>query len=193
MWFDEQPVFGHGADNGNWSHPSSDCGRDRVPVPPMEARDAKWLSTVDSRSTSLAGGSEVTGSSIVSLRAGGQDTQQVTCSESNLSGARSWQSVPVLLGQRSDTPQKLHRSGDQYSWVERLDTFSRCSPGEGWCCHWLREVRKHHQAGEVICCAVSNIYDRDAWPATERKVASTERRDGPKHEWHVQPPKPYKP
>ena len=38
---------------------------------------------------------------------------------------------------------------------------------EGWCCHWLREVRKHHQAGEVICCAVSNIYDTDAWTATE--------------------------
>ncbi|CAE7370560.1 truC [Symbiodinium natans] len=94
VWFDEQPVFGHGADNGNWSHPSSDCGRDRVPVPPMEARDAKWLSTVDSRSTSLE---------------------------------------PEV--------------GKAYP----------C-----WCCHWLREVRKHHQAGEVICCAVSNIYDR-AW------------------------------
>ena len=58
MWFDEDPVFGHSADDGRWSHPSSDCGRDMVPVPPMEGRDAKWRSTVDSRSASLVRGSE---------------------------------------------------------------------------------------------------------------------------------------
>ncbi|CAE7411371.1 ANK1 [Symbiodinium natans] len=93
VWFDEDPVFGHSADDGRWSHPSSDCGRDMVPVPPMEGRDAKWRSTVDSRSASLE-------------------------------------------------PEE----GKPYP----------C-----WCCHWLREVRKHHQAGEVICCAVSNIYIPD--------------------------------
>ena len=58
MWFDQEPVFGHCADDGKWSHPSTDCGRDMVPVPLMEGRDAKWRSTVDSRSASLVGGSE---------------------------------------------------------------------------------------------------------------------------------------
>ena len=57
-----------------------------------------------------------------------------------------------------------------------------CSPGEGWCCHWLREVRKHHQAGEVICCAVSNIYIPDAWAATTIRSP----RWGPKREWCLQ-------
>ncbi|CAE7229030.1 unnamed protein product [Symbiodinium natans] len=97
VWFDQEPVFGHCADDGKWSHPSTDCGRDMVPVPLMEGRDAKWRSTVDSRSASLE---------------------------------------PEV--------------GKKYA----------C-----WCCHWLREVRKHHQAGEVICCAVSNIYDTD-WAET---------------------------
>ncbi|CAK8999895.1 unnamed protein product [Durusdinium trenchii] len=27
-----------------------------------------------------------------------------------------------------------------------------------WCCHWLREVRKKHEEGAVIGCAISNIY-----------------------------------
>ncbi|CAE6922505.1 ANK1 [Symbiodinium natans] len=52
VWFDEQPVFGHIADDGRWVHPSQDCGRDDVPVPPPEQQDAKWKSTVDSRSSS---------------------------------------------------------------------------------------------------------------------------------------------
>ncbi|CAE7411355.1 ANK1 [Symbiodinium natans] len=93
VWFDEEPVFGHDADDGRWSHPCADCGRDMVPVPPREGRDAKWRSTVDSRSASLE-------------------------------------------------PEE----GKPYP----------C-----WCCHWLREVRKHHEAGEVICVAVSNIFDSD--------------------------------
>ena len=41
---------------------------------------------------------------------------------------------------------------------------------EGWCCHWLREVRRHHERGEVICAAVSNIFAEDAWTATEYRL-----------------------
>ncbi|CAE7497590.1 ANK1 [Symbiodinium pilosum] len=93
VWFGDEPVFGHSAADGTWVHPSTDCGRDEVPVPPAESRDVKWKSSVDSRSSSLE---------------------------------------PA--------------TGAKY----------RC-----WCCHWLREVRRHHELGEVICCAVSNIYDED--------------------------------
>ena len=57
VWFDQQPVFGHAADDGRWTHPSHDCGRDMVPVPPEQGREAKWSSTVDSRSQSLAAAS----------------------------------------------------------------------------------------------------------------------------------------
>ena len=32
----------------------------------------------------------------------------------------------------------------------------------GWCCHWLRVVRRHHELGEVICCTTSDIYQTDA-------------------------------
>ncbi|CAE7403904.1 unnamed protein product [Symbiodinium sp. CCMP2592] len=31
-----------------------------------------------------------------------------------------------------------------------------------WCCHWLREVKRQHDEGKVICCAVSNVY-KPAW------------------------------
>ncbi|CAE7168496.1 ANK1 [Symbiodinium microadriaticum] len=93
VWFDEEPVFGHCADAGAWVHPSIDCGRDEVPVPPPDSRDAKWFSTVDSRSISFE-----------------------------------------------------PKTGEIY----------KC-----WCCHWLREVRRHHAMGEVICCSVSNIFDKD--------------------------------
>ena len=58
VWFDDEPVFGHSAADGGWVHPSTDCGRDEVPVPPAESRDMKWQSRVDSRSASLVGGSE---------------------------------------------------------------------------------------------------------------------------------------
>ncbi|CAE7403978.1 unnamed protein product [Symbiodinium sp. CCMP2592] len=30
-----------------------------------------------------------------------------------------------------------------------------------WCCHWLREVKRQHDEGKVICCAVSNVYEPD--------------------------------
>ncbi|CAE7557542.1 ANK1, partial [Symbiodinium pilosum] len=93
VWFGDEPVFGHAAADGAWVHPSHDCGRDEVSVPAMEERDAKWHSTVDSRSVSLE-------------------------------------------------PQ----AGEKY----------KC-----WCCHWLREVRRHHEDGEAICCAISNIYRED--------------------------------
>ncbi|CAE7260333.1 ANK1, partial [Symbiodinium pilosum] len=89
VWFGDELVFGHAAADG-WVHPSTDCGRDEVPVPPPESRDQKWQSSVDSRSASQVSGSE------------------------------------------------------------------GCCPG--WCCHWLREVRRHHDLGEVICCAISNIF-----------------------------------
>ncbi|CAE7357966.1 unnamed protein product [Symbiodinium natans] len=49
VWFDQQLVFGHTADSGKWLHPNRDCGRDRVPVPPADGRDAKWASVVESR------------------------------------------------------------------------------------------------------------------------------------------------
>ena len=58
MWFGDEPVFGHSAADGAWIHPSTDCGRDEVPVPPAESRDQKWKSSVDSRSSSLVSGSE---------------------------------------------------------------------------------------------------------------------------------------
>ncbi|CAE7325302.1 pum [Symbiodinium sp. CCMP2592] len=34
-----------------------------------------------------------------------------------------------------------------------------------WCCHWIREVRRQHEKGAVICCATSNIYYSD-WVRT---------------------------
>ena len=58
MWFGDEPVFGHSAADGTWVHPSTDCGRDEVPVPPAESRDVKWKSSVDSRSSSLVSDSE---------------------------------------------------------------------------------------------------------------------------------------
>ncbi|CAE7246415.1 ANK1 [Symbiodinium sp. CCMP2592] len=93
VWFGDEPVFGHNADRGEWLHPSSECGRDDIPVPPANVQDAKWRSTVDSRTR----------------------TQE-----------------PIV--------------GKRY----------KC-----WCCRWLREVQRHHAQGEVICCAVSNIYNSD--------------------------------
>ena len=50
MWFDEMPVFGFSADNGEWVHPSEECGRDLVPVPPPEGRHPMWNCLVESRS-----------------------------------------------------------------------------------------------------------------------------------------------
>ncbi|OLQ01934.1 hypothetical protein AK812_SmicGene15288 [Symbiodinium microadriaticum] len=50
VWFDQQLVFGHVADGGKWLHPSYDCGRDNVPVPPPGERDRKWEALVESRS-----------------------------------------------------------------------------------------------------------------------------------------------
>ena len=38
----------------------------------------------------------------------------------------------------------------------------------GWCCAWIQEVRKQAAEGKIICCAVSNIYNRDAWPTILR-------------------------
>ena len=49
MWFDTIPVFGFSADDGKWVHPSHDCGRDDVPVPPPEGRHPMWNSLVESR------------------------------------------------------------------------------------------------------------------------------------------------
>ncbi|CAE7263974.1 unnamed protein product [Symbiodinium natans] len=34
-----------------------------------------------------------------------------------------------------------------------------------WCCHWLREVKRQHDEGKVICCAVSNIFQPE-WVRT---------------------------
>ena len=34
---------------------------------------------------------------------------------------------------------------------------------QGWCCHWLRAVRKKVDEGAIICCVVSNIYNAAAW------------------------------
>jgi len=50
VWFEQQLVFGHVADSGKWLHPSHDCGRDNVPVPPPGERDGKWEALVESRS-----------------------------------------------------------------------------------------------------------------------------------------------
>ncbi|CAK9010058.1 unnamed protein product [Durusdinium trenchii] len=50
VWFDEMPVFGFSADNGEWVHPSEECGRDLVPVPPPEGRHPMWNCLVESRS-----------------------------------------------------------------------------------------------------------------------------------------------
>jgi len=93
VWFGDEPVFGHNANRGAWLHPSSECGRDDIPVPPAEGRHPKWCSTVDSRRASHD---------------------------------------PIV--------------GKRY----------KC-----WCCRWLREVQQHHAQGEVICCAVSNIFNSD--------------------------------
>ncbi|CAE7260312.1 ANK1 [Symbiodinium pilosum] len=93
VWFGDEPVFGHNADRGAWLHPSSECGRDDIPVPPEKEQDSKWRSTVDSR--------------------------------------------------RASHEPKV---GKRY----------KC-----WCCRWLREVQRHHAQGEVICCAVSNIFNSD--------------------------------
>eukprot|EP00439_Symbiodinium_sp_Y106_P058339 s4982_g8.t1 len=93
VWFGDEPVFGHNANRGTWLHPSSECGRDDIPVPPAEGRHPKWCSTVDSRRASHD---------------------------------------PIV--------------GKRY----------KC-----WCCRWLREVQQHHAQGEVICCAVSNIFNSD--------------------------------
>ncbi|CAE7360307.1 ANK1 [Symbiodinium natans] len=85
VWFGDEPVWGHEAANGEWKHPSEECGRDQMPVPPVEGRDEKWLARLEGRKDSVV----------------------------------------------------------------------------SWCCHWLRKVKEHYDAGEVICVAVSNIYGAD--------------------------------
>ncbi|CAE6927913.1 pum, partial [Symbiodinium sp. KB8] len=106
VWFGDELVFGNSADDGNWIHPSGDCGRDDVPVPIGDC-DAKWRSPVESRSA-----------------------------------------------RQEPDP------GESY----------KC-----WCCHWIREVRKHHETGAIICCAVSNIYER-GW-VEEYSAGSSELSD----------------
>ena len=49
MWFDAVPVWGFEANGAKWRHPSTDRGRDNVPVPPPEGRDPMWDSLVESR------------------------------------------------------------------------------------------------------------------------------------------------
>eukprot|EP00913_Durusdinium_trenchii_P022424 g21063.t1 len=49
VWFDAVPVWGFEANGAKWRHPSTDCGRDNVPVPPPEGRDPMWDSLVESR------------------------------------------------------------------------------------------------------------------------------------------------
>ncbi|CAK9095725.1 Pentatricopeptide repeat-containing protein, partial [Durusdinium trenchii] len=92
VWFDKVHVWGFAA--GHWRHPSTDCGRDMVPVPPPEGRDPMWEAMVESR-------------------------------------------------------------------IERL-TPEVGSQHPCWCCRWLRVVKEKIEAGAVICCVVSNIYD-DSW------------------------------
>ncbi|CAK8985930.1 unnamed protein product [Durusdinium trenchii] len=53
VWFDEMPVFSSSANDGQWVHPSEECGRDDVPVPPPENRHEMWESMVESRTERL--------------------------------------------------------------------------------------------------------------------------------------------
>ncbi|CAE7403960.1 pum [Symbiodinium sp. CCMP2592] len=48
----------------------------------------------------------------------------------------------------------------------------------GWCCHWLREVKKQHDKGKVICCAVSNVY----FPVARLTVPMGPRKQGTNRE-----------
>ena len=45
------------------------------------------------------------------------------------------------------------------AWEERFGS----ALGRGWCCAWIQEVQKKAAEGNIICCAVSNIYDDEAW------------------------------
>ncbi|CAE7673062.1 unnamed protein product [Symbiodinium microadriaticum] len=51
-----------------------------------------------------------------------------------------------------------------HMWNSVVESRStKFAPTEGgkykcWCCHWLREVKRQHAQGAVICCAVSNIF-----------------------------------
>ncbi|CAK9007362.1 unnamed protein product [Durusdinium trenchii] len=53
VWFDTVPVWGFEgglqANGHKWRHPSHDCGRDDVPVPPPEGRHPMWEAEVESR------------------------------------------------------------------------------------------------------------------------------------------------
>ena len=151
VWFGDEPVFGHAAADGAWVHPSHDCGRDEVSVPAMEERDAKWHSTVDSRSVSLVGGSERhrrTAPCDISLQSGSEEPQ---AGEKYKCPSEVMRSIGVQI---DCTLQEIWGS-----FRMRLPVrFGFQLPSEGWCCHWLREVRRHHEDGEAICCAISNIY-----------------------------------
>ena len=45
------------------------------------------------------------------------------------------------------------------AWEERFGS----ALSSGWCCAWIEEVQKKAAEGNVICCAVSNIFLPDAW------------------------------
>ncbi|CAK8989412.1 unnamed protein product [Durusdinium trenchii] len=48
VWFGDEPVFGVSANGGKWQHPTTECGRDMVPVPGGK-RNGKWDCKVESR------------------------------------------------------------------------------------------------------------------------------------------------
>lgn len=53
VWFDGIPVFGISADSGCWLHPSEECGRDNVEVPPKHDRHPMWNTMLESRISDL--------------------------------------------------------------------------------------------------------------------------------------------
>ncbi|CAK9034935.1 unnamed protein product [Durusdinium trenchii] len=69
---------------------------------------------------------------------------------------------------RDEVPVPAASSERHAMWNCLVESRSQRMPPEVgskhpcWCCHWLRQVRRRHQEGAVICCAVSNIYNA-AW------------------------------
>ena len=147
VWFDTVPVWGFEgglqANGHKWRHPSHDCGRDDVPVPPPEGRHPMWEAEVESR---------------ISRKAPAVGSKH-PC---HLVG------VPNSIRIFMDFLFVLIPSAESFSttkWSAALvwlDTHVNVVC-QGWCCHWLRKVKQKQAEGAVICCAVSNIYARAAW------------------------------
>ncbi|CAK9007367.1 unnamed protein product [Durusdinium trenchii] len=145
VWFDTVPVWGFEgglqANGHKWRHPSHDCGRDDVPVPPPEGRHPMWEAEVESR---------------ISRKAPAVGSKH-PC---HLVG------VPNSIRIFMDFLFVLIPSAESFSttkWSAALvwlDTHVNVVC-QGWCCHWLRKVKQKQAEGAVICCAVSNIYARD--------------------------------